>query len=99
MASEKGLLEVMTGRIWPDPGLESQSQEHKRIRVFRLWQDCVADRFGRREAILPSTLAIPKSVFSYAVPVMDKVAGWNEEKTGGIEICGVHVDLHQGRNV
>ena len=51
-------------------------------------------RFGRREPIPPNTLTLPKSVLSYAMTEMDKVEGWNEEKMGRFEICGVHVDPH-----
>ena len=61
------------------------------------WRDHVPDRFGRRDAIPPNALAVPKSVFSCATTVMDKVEGWNE-KNGGFEICGTHVGLHQGRD-
>ena len=55
--------------------------------LMRFWQDCVADRFGRREAVPPNTLALPKSVFSCAVTVMDKVEGWSEEKWVGSRLA------------
>ena len=35
--------------------------------------------------------AVLKATFSFAMSVLDKVEGWNEEK-----YC-VHVDLHQSR--
>ena len=88
----------MTSRTWPDPGLCHKARNTREYVLLRFWEDCVADRFGRREAILPNTLALPKSVFSCAMTGMDKVEGWNEKKKGGgFEIGGVHVDLHQSR--
>ena len=48
-----------------------------------IWQDYVPDKFGRRDATPPNALAVPKSVFSNAVTVMDKVEGWNEEEWAG----------------
>ena len=93
--AKKGLLGVMTDRTWPDPGLSLKARNTRDYVLFRFWQDCVADRFGRREAIPPNALEIPKSVFFCAMTVMDKVEGWTEEKwVGGFETCGVHVDLH-----
>ena len=47
----------------------------------------MADRYGRREAIPPNALGLPKSVFSYAVTVMDKVEGWNEEEWVGSRLA------------
>ena len=43
----------------------------------------MSDRFGRRDEIPPNTLAVPKSVFSYAMTTMDEVDGWSEEKWVG----------------
>ena len=40
----------------------------------------MSDRFGRRDELPPNALAVPKSAFSYAITVMDKVDGWNEEE-------------------
>ena len=57
------------------------------------------DRVGRREDTPLNALGLPKSVFSYAITVMDKAEGWNEEKIGEFETCGVHVDLHKSRIV
>ena len=38
---------------------------------------------GRRGNIPPNALAVPKTAFSYAMTVMDKVEGWNEEEWVG----------------
>ena len=80
MRAQKGLLDGMTGRTWPDPGLSHKARNTREHVLVRFWQHCVADRFGRREAIPPNTLALSKSRFSYAMTVMDEVEGWNEEK-------------------
>ena len=69
----------MTGRTWPDPGLSHKARNTREDVLLRIWQDCGADRFGRREAVPPNALALQKSVFVCAMTVMDKVEGWNEE--------------------
>ena len=73
--ANKGLLGVVTGRTWPDPGLSHKARNTREDVLLRIWQDCVADRFGRREAVPPNALAPPKSVFSYAMTVMDRKDG------------------------
>ena len=35
----------------------------------------------------PNALAVPKTVISYAMTVMDKVEGWNEEKWVGSKLA------------
>ena len=55
--AKKGLLEVMTGRTWLDLGLSHKARNTRECVLLRFWLDCVADRFGRREAITPNTLA------------------------------------------
>ena len=47
----------------------------------------MADKFGRREAVPPNTLALPKSMFSHAMTVMDKVVGWAEEEWVGSRLA------------
>ena len=73
--ANKGLLGVVTGRTWPDPGLSHKARNTREDVLLRIWQDCVADRFGRREAVPLNALAPPKSVFSYAMTVMDRKDG------------------------
>ena len=71
----------------PNAGLSHKAKIAREYVLLRFWQDCVADRSGRREAILPNTLALPKSVFSYAMTVLDKVEGWTEEKWIGSRLA------------
>ena len=86
-AKKKGLLVVMTGMTWPDPGLSHKAKNTREDVLLRIWQDYVADRFGRREAIPPNALALPKSVFACAMTVMNAVEGWNEEEWVGSRLA------------
>ena len=67
-------MEVMTGRTWHYHGMD-----HKAMRT----QTCVLQKFWRRGNIPPNALAVPKTAFSNAMTVMDKVEGWNEEEWVG----------------
>ena len=79
MASKKqGLLEVVTGRTWLDPGLRYKARITREYVMLILARLC-GGQVGRREPTPPNTLALPKSVFSHKMTVMDKVEGWNEE--------------------
>ena len=64
--SKQELAEIVTSRTKLDPGLshKAKTKEHVLLIFWKDWQDCLADRFGRREAIPPITLELPKSVFS-----------------------------------
>ena len=66
-------MEVLTGRAWPWRGLDRKARKTREYVLQKCWQDCAADMTGRRDATPPNTLALPKSVFSYAMKVMDKV--------------------------
>ena len=59
------------------------------------WEIFVDDRPFGADAIDRQVNVQSKAVFSYAMTLMDKIRGWeDEEKMGGIQICSVHVDLH-----
>ena len=90
--AEKVQFKVMTGRAWPNPECSKRGR-HTREYVFdECWQIFVDDR-------LVHTNAQSKTVFSHASTVMDNIDGWEEENMGGIQICGMHVDLHKSRVV
>ena len=59
-----------------EPRTEQQSQIHEGTRLEGVSADL---RGGLGEAILTHTLAQPKSMFSYAMAVMGKIEGWEEE--------------------
>ena len=76
-------MDVVTGGAWPYHGLDHKAKKTREYVLQKFWQDYVPDKFGRRDAIPPNALAVPKSVFCYAMTVMDKVEGWNEEQWVG----------------
>ena len=45
--------------------------------------DHISDKNGRRGNIPPNALAVPKTTFSFAMTVPDKVGRWNEEEWMG----------------
>ena len=54
--------------------------------LHRFWRDHISYKNGRRGNIPPNAMAaraIPKATFSFAMTVMDKVEGWNEEECVG----------------
>ena len=66
-------MEVVTGRTWPYHGLDHKDKKTREYVLQKFWHDYVSDKFGRRDDIPPNALAAPKSVFSQAMTVMDKV--------------------------
>ena len=81
--ARKGLMEVLTGRTWPYHGMDHSALKTQECVLRKFWLEHVSDRSGRRDEIPPNTLAVPKTVFSYAMTIMDKVDGWIEEKWVG----------------
>ena len=53
----------------------------------RFWRDHISDKYALRGDMSPYVrrpfAAVPKAIFSFAMAVMDKVEGWNEEKWVG----------------
>ena len=78
--ARKGLMEVMTSRTWHYHGMDQKAKRTRECVLQKFWQDCISDKNGRRDNIPPNALAVPKTAFSYAITVIDKVEGWNEEK-------------------
>ena len=61
------------------------------------WRDHISDKYGLRGDMSPYVRRLrahlcQKSTFSFAMTVMDKVEGWNEEDVGGgrtsLRACG-----------
>ena len=64
----------------------------------QFWQTFVEERLGHGGASHTHAHAQPKSVFSYAVAVMDKIEGLEEEEDllgSRFEAC-MQLDLHKG---
>ena len=53
----------------------------------RFWRNHISDKCGLRGDMSPFVrrpfAAVPKATFSFAMTVMDKVEGWNEEQWVG----------------
>ena len=75
----KGLMEVMTERGLTTDWITKLMKTREYV-LQNFWEYHLLDKFGRRAEIPPKTLAVPKSVFSYGMTIMDKVDGWNEEQ-------------------
>ena len=80
--ARKGSMQVMKGRTWHYHGIDHKAKR-TRTYVLQIRLDCISGKNGRRDNIPPNALAVPKTVFSYAMIVMDKVEGWNEEEWVG----------------
>ena len=77
--ARKGLMDVMR----PYHGMDHKAKKTREYVLQKFWKDCVTDKFGRRDQIPPNAREVPKSVFSYAMTVLDKVERWNEENWVG----------------
>ena len=73
--ARKGLKEVMTGRTLHYHGMDHKARRKWAYVLQKFWQDYISDKNGRRDYIPPNALAVPKTVFSYTMTVMDKVEG------------------------
>ena len=68
-------MEVMTGRTWNYHGMNHKALRKRTFVLHRFWRDHISEKNGRRGNIPPNVLAVPKTTFSYAMTVMDKVGG------------------------
>ena len=76
----------MNGRTWPHHGMSDYALRTRSSVLHRFWRDHISDKNSRRGNIPPyarAPLVVPKATFSFAMTVMDKVEGWNEEKCLG----------------
>ena len=96
----KAQFDIKTARTWPnlDPSERAKNTRGYILRLFG--QTFVEDRLRFAGAALAHTHthAQPKSVFSYAMAVMDNIDGGGR-KMGGLQTCSVHVDLHKNRDL
>ena len=79
----KDSMEVMTGRTWHYHGMNHKIKRTRSSVLQRFWRDHISRQNGLRSDITPNALDIPKTAFSYAMTVIDKVGGWNEEEWMG----------------
>ena len=82
----KDSMELMAGRTWHYHGMVNFALRTRTSVLQRFWRDHISDKDGRRDNVPPNALAalaMPKATFSFAITVMDKVEGWNEEECVG----------------
>ena len=63
--------------------------------IFVVQEIFVDNRPFGADALFRHVNVQSKAVFSFAMTMTDKIQGWRKKKKGGIQICHVHVDLHQ----
>ena len=80
--AKKGRFDVWTVRTWPHQESSNRAKLSRDHELNEFWQIFVNDRPVRREATQTQTFAQSRSVFSYAMTVMDKIDGWEEEWMG-----------------
>ena len=73
----------MTGRTWHYHGMSHKATRTRTSVLQWFWRNHISDKNDRRGNKPPSVVTVPKTAFSYAMTVMDKVGGWNEEKWVG----------------
>ena len=85
-----GLLEESLHRKWKQPKNKAIKRIHRDF-----WEIVVDDRSFGADALFKQVNVQSKTVFSNAMTLMDQIRGWEDEEKRGIQICLVHVDLHQ----
>ena len=80
----KDRIEYQNDRSWPYHGMNACAMKTRTSVLNRFWRDHASDKDGLRGDMSPyprrPVAAVPKTTFSFAMTVMDKVEGWNEEK-------------------
>ena len=78
--ARKGSMEGMTDGTWHCHRMDHKAKRTRIYVLLKFWQDYISNKTSRRDNMPPNALAIPKTVFSHAMTVMDKVEGWNEDR-------------------
>ena len=83
----KDQMEHLNDRTWPYHGMSPDALEVRTSVLNKFWKDHISDKYGLGGDTSPYVrrpfAAVPKASFSFAMAVMDKVEGWNEEKWVG----------------
>ena len=96
MRVKKNRTEMTTGATRTESGWSQRSLQLRQCASRKFWVVLGDDRPFYRDSYCKCANVQPKAVFSYAMTVMDKISGWeDEENVGGFKVRGVHVDLHQ----
>ena len=86
----KDSMEYSNGRTWRYHGMHDHALKARSSVLHGFWRDHTSDKNGRRGNVPPyarAPLAVPKATFSFAMTVMDKVDGWNEEEWVGLKFA------------
>ena len=83
---KKDSMEYSNYRTWHYHGMNDYALRTRSSVLHKFWSDHISDKNGRRGNIPPyarAPLAAPKATLSFAITVMDKMEGWNEEELVG----------------
>ena len=78
--AQKEKMEVATGRTWTSYEWSQGAWHATEYTLNGYWQIFVHDRPVPRDAINSHANVQPKAVFYYAMTVMDKICGWEEDE-------------------
>ena len=78
--ARKAQFDTKTERTWPNLEPSERAQNVAEYVLRQFWQTFIKDRLVLRNATQTQTRTQPKSVFSCAMAVVDKIEGWEEEE-------------------
>ena len=83
----KEVMEFLSDTGWTYHGMSAHARKTRTPELNKYWQRHTSDKYGLRGDMSPYVrrpfAAVPKAIFSFAMTVMDKVEGWNEEELVG----------------
>ena len=83
----KDSMEYLNDRTWRYHGMNAFAMKMRSSVLNRFWRNHTSDKNGHRGDMPPyvqrPSAAVPNAAFSFAMAVMDKVEGWNEEEWVG----------------
>ena len=77
---KKDRMESATGATWADVGRSPRQLQSREYEFREFWDILVDDRPFYRDFSCKHANVQPKAVFSYAMTVMDKISGWEDEE-------------------
>ena len=86
----KDSTESSNVRTWRYHGMNDYALRTRSSVLHRFWRDHISDKHCRRGNIpsyAQAPLSVPKATFSFAMTVMDKMEGWNEEEWVGTKLA------------
>ena len=77
---KKDKMEGATGGTWTELEWSRRPLQLREYASREFWEIFVDDRPFRRDSCFKHANVQPKTVFSYAMTVMDKISGWEDEE-------------------